>query len=208
MQNYDNDILLQNIKKLMTDNGITQAALADILGMSQSNVSKALSSNDKKNFTLDQLAGISKHFKVSIDVLIGNQQVIERDLSPRAVAEYFVRLIEQGDVEIIKHPVEEEIFEPYYDYQLREPAYHQYKKNIEYYAFYFPAYWHMPSGLDYEEESEMFAEMTQTGNDTIHCKTNTFFRHFLEIYNLYKQKALEEDTYRTVITDLLSHLRD
>ena len=56
MQNYDNDILLQNIKKLMTDNGITQAALADILGMSQSNVSKALSSNDKKNFTLDQLA--------------------------------------------------------------------------------------------------------------------------------------------------------
>ena len=43
MSNYDNDILIQNVRKLMEDNNITQQQLADILGMSQSNVSKALS---------------------------------------------------------------------------------------------------------------------------------------------------------------------
>ncbi|MDT3390096.1 MAG: helix-turn-helix transcriptional regulator [bacterium] len=79
---YDTDILIRNIKKLMDDNNITQSALAGILGMSQSNVSKALSENDKKSFTLDQLAGIAKHFKVSIDKLIGNERSQSQIISP------------------------------------------------------------------------------------------------------------------------------
>lgn len=70
MANYDSDILIQNIKMLMKDNDITQTKLADILHMPQSNVSKALSENDKKSFTLDQLVGIAKHFRVSIDFLM------------------------------------------------------------------------------------------------------------------------------------------
>jgi len=49
------DILIRNITQLMKDNGITQEKLADILGMSQPNVSKALSLRDKKCFTLDQV---------------------------------------------------------------------------------------------------------------------------------------------------------
>ena len=88
---------------LMKDNDITQTKLADILHMPQSNVSKALSENDKKSFTLDQLVGIAKHFRVSIDFLIGNKRFENRDISPRAVAEYFVRLIEHNDISIIKY---------------------------------------------------------------------------------------------------------
>ena len=88
MSNYDNDILIQNVRKLMEDNNITQQQLADILGMSQSNVSKALSESDKKCFTLDQVVGIAKHFRVSIDMLVGNYRAQNRDISPRACLLY------------------------------------------------------------------------------------------------------------------------
>ena len=66
MSFYNTDILIRNITQLMKDNGITQEKLADILGMSQPNVSKALSLRDKKCFTLDQVVGIAEHFGVSI----------------------------------------------------------------------------------------------------------------------------------------------
>ena len=62
MSNYDTDILIENINRLVTENGMTQAQLGEILGMSQPNISKALNKNDKKSFTLDQVIGIAKHF--------------------------------------------------------------------------------------------------------------------------------------------------
>lgn len=40
MPNFDSNILIMNIRKLMETNNITQQQLADILGMSQSNISK------------------------------------------------------------------------------------------------------------------------------------------------------------------------
>ena len=208
MSNYDREILIRNIKKLMDDNGITQVTLGGILGMSQSNVSKALSTTDKKNFTLDQLVGIANHFHTSIDILLGNRQAANRDVSPRAVAEYFVRLIEQGEIKVFTHSEEEMIYEPYFDFEGRGYDYKQYKKTVNYDAFFFPSYWHIPEGLEYEEERLLYDEITQCGNNTRHIHTNKFFHQFLQIYNLYKQKSLEEETYRTVVTDLLSHLRE
>lgn len=208
MANYDSDILIQNIKKLMGDNNVTQTKLAEILHMSQSNVSKALSETDKKSFTLDQLVGIAKHFRVSIDFLVGNRRFENRDISPRAVAEYFVRLIEHDDVSIIKHTVEEEIYTPEFDPQDGSFSCSRKKERVDYNAFFFPSYWYIPSGLDYETHCELNSEITQCGNDTLHCQTNKFFHQFLQIHALYKQKALEEETYKTVVADLLSHLRD
>ena len=49
-----------------------QEDLAKIAGMSQPNVSKALSDTNKKQFNLDQLFRIAQHFGISIDELVGN----------------------------------------------------------------------------------------------------------------------------------------
>lgn len=208
MSNYDSDILIQNIRKLMEDNDITQQQLADILGMSQSNVSKALSESDKKSFTLDQVVGIAKHFRVSIDMLVGNYRAQNRDISPRAVSEYLVRLIEHDDIKIIKHPVEEEIYSVDYNPNTGCPECTHEKKTVNYNAFYFPAYWYIPEDASRLESEELFSEMTQCGNNTAHYQTNKFLHRFLQIHTLYKQKALEEETYRTVVSDLLGHLKD
>ena len=207
MPNYDSDILIQNIRKLITDNGMTQVTLAGILGMSQSDISKSLNTSDKRSFTLDQVAGIAKHFHVSVDSLLGISEETSGNLSPRTVAEFFVRLIESGEVKVIKHPVEEEIYEPYWDEQAGGLDHNHYRKTVNYDAFYFPSYWQIPDGLGYEEEGELYAEATQCGNDTLHLQTNIFFHQFLQIFEIYKQKSLEEDTYRIVVADLLSHLR-
>lgn len=208
MLNYDSDILIQNIHKLMEDNNITQQQLANILGMSQSNVSKALSESDKKSFTLDQVVGIAKHFRVSIDMLVGNFRAQNHDIGPRAVSEYLVRLIEHEDIKIFKHPIEEEIYSIEYDSRSYEPNCTHEIKTVNYNAFYFPAYWCIPDNVSNDEASELYAEITQCGNETSHYQTNKFLHQFLQIHALYKQKALEEETYRTVVSDLLGHLRD
>lgn len=206
MANYDNNILIENINKLMKDNNITQTALAEILGMSQSNVSKALSSSDKKNFTLDQIVGIAKYFHISIDSLIGNHSGKNRDISPRTVAEYFVRLIESNIIETFKHPLEEDIFEPYVDESGCLDT-HRKKATVNYNAFYFPSYWHVDEKAPQEEQLEQYSEMSAVGNDKLHKQTNKFLYHFLQIYTIYKQGGLTEETYRTVVSDLLNQLR-
>ena len=138
----------------------------------------------------------------------GNYRAQNRDISPRAVSEYLVRLIEHGDIKIFNHPVEEEIYSVDYDPRSFAPNCTHEKKTVHYNAFYFPAYWNIPAEATNEEASELYAEMTQCGNDTTHYQTNKFLHQFLQIYRLYKQKALEEETYRTVVSDLLGHLRD
>lgn len=209
MSFYDNSILIQNIKKLMSDNGITQAKLADILGMSQSNVSKALSENDKKRFTLDQVAGIAKHFNTSIDRLMGNDNATLPGTSPRDIAAYISQLIENGDLVVFDHSVEEYVCDVEWDYK-EGPSCTTGNKTTVYHAFYLPSYWQIPedSTVSEAKKNELWYEMTQCGNTGKHFDTNKFIHQFLQIHAMYKQKGLEEETYRNVVEDFLNHLRD
>ena len=65
-------ILKENVRNLLITNSMTQQEFANIMGMSQGNVSKALNPENKKCFTLDQIILISHYFSVSIDKLVGN----------------------------------------------------------------------------------------------------------------------------------------
>lgn len=206
---FDNDILIQNIQKLMNANNITQCMLADILGMSQSNVSKALSKNDKKSFTLNQVVGIAKYFNTSIDVLLGNDNVRFPERSPKSIATFIIQLIEKGDFVVFDHNVEELV----YDMDIDDEGYPyttSSQKNNLYHAFYLPSFWQVPkdSSISNEEKQDMWAEINSCGNTGVHYSTNKVIHQFLQIYAMYKQKGLEEETYRTVVKDLLNHLKD
>ena len=65
-------ILKGNVRRLLELSSMTQQQFADIVGMSQGNVSKALNPENKKCFTIDQIFIISQYFGVSIDQLVGN----------------------------------------------------------------------------------------------------------------------------------------
>lgn len=206
MSNYDTDILIQNIKSLMKDKGVTQEKLAEILGMSQSNVSKALSEHDKKSFTLDQVVGIAKHFGVSIDMLVGNHRVAAIATSPRAIGTFLSEIIANHDAVCFSFEKEECVFEDNYDGYGREPLYVQANRKISYPAIYFPSYW---SIFDYApEEAEAFTEASQCGNETRMKPINDFLNRFNEILRFYEGEGLSEDTYKAVVSDLLNHLHN
>lgn len=46
MSELNFELLQENIRRLLSENGLTQSALADIAGMTQSNVSKALNPSE------------------------------------------------------------------------------------------------------------------------------------------------------------------
>lgn len=206
MPNYDSDILIKNIKSHMTEKSITQEKLAKVLGMSQSNISKALNAKDKKSFTLDQVIGIAKFFQISVDSLIGEKDRPTISITPRSIATFLVQMIESNNAKFFDYEISEEIHE--IDTMDWPPSHLQQNKKIKYPAIYLPSYWHIPSNLPYDEEQELVSEMYQVGNDTIMKPVNDFLHHFQEIHAIYKTGNLSEDTYRVVLTDMLNHLND
>lgn len=214
MSFLNSDILISNINILMKKNDITQKQLADILGMSQPNVSKALSSKDKKCFTLDQIVGISNHFGVSIDFLVGNTEPKSREITPRSIADFFSKTIESHDAKYTTVNIEETVYElkdhhnvfsgPFY-----KPASAE-RRIISYPAIYFPDYWQVPdlSDVDRETYYEIESEAKQVGNESRMKPVNDFIRKFIQIFEVFDNKGVDEDAYRTVIDNYLSKLRD
>ena len=202
---YDSDILIRNIKQLMADNDITQEQLAEILGMSQPNVSKALSERDKKAFTLEQVVGIAKHFGTSVDMLVGNYKAKYIGTSPRAIAAFIAEVLDNHVGLLRKIPSEEDIYEinPY-DNPYDGASYR--KATNEYQALYLPNYWPVPK--DCAPDNEVLTEYSQVGNGTRMFEVNTFLQQFKEIFDIYDRHGLSEETYQTVLADLLSHLND
>lgn len=209
MSNFDMDILIENIETLRKNKQISQKQLADELGMSQPNISKALSKSDKKCFTLDQVAGIAKYFNTSIDKLMGlDQRTQGKYITPRAIGTMLAALIENDDATIIDYQNEETIYTVSYNPHHFEPICDHKTQKVSYPAIYFPSYWYIPDGLSQEEESELVAEMYQVGNDTRMLPLNEFLLRFKEILGMYKNHGLSKETYETVLADLLNHLRD
>lgn len=75
MHNHDFSILKRNINILIKEKGVTtQDKLGEIIGKSQSSVSKALSTDNKSaGFTVEQICRIADHFEISIDELLGRE---------------------------------------------------------------------------------------------------------------------------------------
>lgn len=210
----DANILIRNIQSLMKTNDITQEKLASILGMSQPNVSKALSLKDKKCFTLDQVVGIADHFGVSIDYLVGNRSPKSRETGPRAVAEFLSKVIESHDAKYTTVNVEESVYEVKEHYNsfagyVTEPA-TEAKRINSYLAFYFPDYWQIPdpSYVDDDSFEELLSDARYNGNESRMKPVNDFIRKFIQIFEIFDKKGVDEDAYRTVVDNYLSKLND
>lgn len=207
------DILIQNITRLMKDNGITQEKLADILGMSQPNVSKALSLKDKKCFTLDQVVGIADHFGVSIDQLVGNTAPKSLETGPRSVARFLTGVLESHDARYKTIEIEEEVFAVKTVYNVfngPEQTTEQITKKVSYPAIYFPDYWKVPAPKDNFDDAalDLLSEARQVGNESRMMPLNDFLRKFIQIFEIHEANGVDDDAYRTVVDSYLGKLRD
>lgn len=206
MSKYNRKILIEKIRFQMGKKGIKQQQLGEAIGMSQPNISKALSIKDKKNFTVEQIMDIADLFHISVDSLLGRKGEVSGTLTPRSIARFLVQLIEDNDAEIFDYEKEEETFE--YDDNQYPPSVDHEKKVIKYPALYLPNYWYIPYDADPIKEQELYSEMTQVGNETSMIPVNNFLRHFREIFTIYKKGDLSEEAYKSVVEDMLSRLRD
>lgn len=206
----NSDILIRNITFLMKSNNVTQEELANILGMSQPNVSKALSFKDKKCFTLDQVAGIAQYFGVSIDYLVGFKKSKPLETTPLAVAEFLSKIIESHDAKYKTIEIEELVFE-FEDMQMNPlDGASAKKRNSSYLAIYLPNYWQLPKSAEVGEYlyDEALFEAQRYGNITRMKPVNDFLTKFIQIFEVFEKKGVDEDVYRTVVDNYLSKLTE
>ena len=106
-----------------------------------------------------------------------------------------------------EYSVEETVFVEDYDPRELFCNYKQTTQEVRYPILYFSDYW-SPSLISEtdEEYAELQQEAFQCGNQTGNVPINNFLRHFLQIHTLYKKGELAEETYRTVVQDLLNHV--
>lgn len=211
MSIFNRDILIQNIDIQLKKAGMNKTQLADALGMSQPNVSKALNPKEKKCFTLEQVINIADYFNVTIDSLVGKTKsnTISSANSLRDIAAFFAQCIESEKATVAEYTVEETVYAEYKDPLELFPVYEPTQQSVTYPILYFSDYW-TPEQLAIGDQHfyELRSEATQCGNETANVSINNFFRHFLLIHSLYKKGELPEETYRTVVQDLLHHVPD
>jgi len=208
MSELNFELLQEKIRALLKKHDLTQNALAEIAGMTQANVSKALNRNESKQFTIDQVFRIAQHFGVSIDELVGNKAVEKTAYSPRAVLAFLVELLKTDKARVTTWINEnEEVFDVCYDGH--EPSCSHIYLNVEYPAIYFPSHFEFDGTVDYstEEAQELYAEFSQCGNDTAFRDMNDIIKKLLPMIALYKEKEIPEEAFQMIVDGYLSQLR-
>lgn len=206
MSEWKHDMLVENIRALLKHHDMTQQQLAGIAGMTQANVSKALSLKDKRQFTLEQVVRISQHFGVPIDELVGNKVPTETAHSPRAVLTFLSSLLCSAKVRAITVTEEEMVYEQYINSH-GYPDCNRVKKAIKYPAFYFPNYWRVRDFAFCEPEcDEVDWEFCAGGNETKFMRMNEILETIIPIVRLYRGKEIPAEAFQMILDGYLSEL--
>lgn len=207
MQNLDIDRLTANIYNLMQKTSTTQVKLADAIGMTQSNLSRALSSKEGQCFTLEQVYKISQYFDVSVDSLLGDEKPVIS--TEREICELFTQLIEKRQLICTKTISEDEVYTPYMTDRLDIDCNIENVKS-EYTSFHFPNY-ENPGPLDRFTEAEvddMHNNARMVGNDhDANQRINDFFEKYLQIYEMYLHNHLTEELFHEITKKFLDDLK-
>jgi len=206
MSELNFELLQENIRALLKKHDLTQSALAEIAGMTQANVSKALNPNESKQFTLDQLFRISQHFGVSIDELVGNTVPSEITTGPRAVLAFFVKLLCEGRVRVENVNVEELIYDRYTNEHGGLDC-RRVDKTIEYPALYLPDYYRVSDFAFCEPEyEELDMEYCWCGNGSRYMQVNEILKNLIPMIKLYREKQIPEEAFQMILNGYLEQL--
>ena len=196
MTNMDFSILKWNISMLMAQADMSQQDLADLLGMSQSGVSKCLKPDDEsRRFTLEQVCVIADHFNVSLDDLVGRAPE-DRQISAKEICQLFATLIQKYRVVRFPYQVDEVVYEhdyPSYEFRPR-------KRARKYIAFYFPDHLTAPGYLDEYRLDEWSAEFSAGGNDLPdNMKINNFLQKFIDAFEKHDSGVYDDEDYKILV---------
>lgn len=206
MQNWNHDLLVENVRGLLKRHNMTQQKLAEIAGMTQANVSKALNPRDKRNFTLEQAIRISQHFGVSLDELVGNEVPAKVATSPRAMLSLLSSLLFSANIRTINVTEKEMEYKQYYNSH-GFPDCERVKKEVEYPAFYFPDYMRVRDFAFCDPEyDDVDMEFCVCGNETRFMRMNEILRKFIPIIQMRREEGIPEEAYQMILKGYLEQL--
>ena len=192
MSNFNNSILIQNIKLQMKKHNENQKQLADAIGMSQPNFNKAINEKDGKLFTLQQLFDISQHYGVSIDSLLGNEPV--EDMSLASICSFIKELIEMSYVDVVETDYQDFTYSTeHIDYYDQEEVTSS-SITSSYPTLVFPNRLFQEKYLSGWDSENKKLEYARKGNMNFSNKTiNNFIRKYLRMYHLYLKNEIDRD---------------
>ena len=209
MSKFNQDILERNIRELLKNKSMTQQQLADAIGMSQSNISKALSEGDKKCFTVEQIYSIADLFGVSVDWMLGYETAKQISTGPRAVGAFLAELLSAKNAKCAPVEVHETVYDAEHSWRNGYSECKVLEQDNTYLAIYFPNYWDPGESAKTEEEfAELYSEATQCGNDTKNTPLNQFLQKYVSILKVFQDGQISEEAYKIVLRDYLSQLRE
>lgn len=205
MSELNFELLQENIRALLKKHDLTQNALAEIAGMTQANVSKALNRNESKQFTIDQVFRIAQHFGVSIDELVGNKSSETSKTSPRAMLALLTTLLCNANIRFTDITEEELIYDLFESDGILDCR--RIKQKVEYQAFYFPDFMRPSDYAKNEQEYEdTDMEFCCTGNYSKYQKMNEVLKKLIPMIKLYRETEIPDEAFQMVLKGYLEQL--
>lgn len=199
MSDMNFEQLKENVTKLMKEKGLTQKVLAEHIGMTQPNLNKCLipsTSKASRNFTLEQVCLLADYFGTSVDELLGRQTSI-RTHTPLEIGQFLASLIENNQIKHIDYKHDETHVFPAGDPE--GDWYHDETVTVNYNAFYFPNYFHVPEYIkdDDPDYEEVRSDIMYGGNDSPNnMAINNFLDRFIGTFEKYAAKDISPEEYK------------
>ena len=192
MPDFNNDILIKNIKLQMQKQNETQSQLAEVIGMTQSNFSKAINGVESKRFSIEQLYGISQHYGVGIDALLGNKA--DDNLTLVSISSFLRKLIENSIADLVELEYTDIKYKSEYDGYTDQFYVNSYADKNTYTAIVFPNTKFEPKYLSKSEADKLKQKYAKNGNrDYRNECINEFLKKYTQLYRLYRRGDLEYD---------------
>lgn len=192
MPDFNNDILIKNIKLQMQKHNETQSQLAEVIGMTQSNFSKAINGVESKRFSIEQLYGISQHYGVGIDALLGNR--VDDNLTLVSISSFLRKLIENSIADLVELEYTDIKYKSEYVGYTDQFYVNSYADKNTYTAIVFPNTKFEPKYLSKSEADKLKQKYAKNGNrDYRNECINEFLKKYTQLYRLYRRGDLEYD---------------
>lgn len=203
-------MLKKNIRRLMDVTRTSQEELAQVIGTSQSNLSKALNpEDDSRRLTLEQLFDIAEHFKVSIDSLFARDVNYASQQSLKSIAALIKKFYESGDIKIASVSVPEVEYLSSYDPVSGYPSRIEEDHIVDYPTIYFPEFWKPEDFADNEDDYfSLLSEVDALGNRTRYAPLNAFIKELTNVNRLCRDNQISPESYDYLTNSLLSQLAD
>lgn len=203
MNNWNFEALKENIRKHMSDKGMTQKDVAKALNTSQANIAKHLKKgDDAQTFTLKQVWQLADLFGTSIDELLGRESNMSA-YTPVNLCKFLMTLVEKGIAEYTTHHVEQELV------WRGEPNNGNITKDIrkaEYIAFYFPDYMTCKNIVDYIRFNDIHKKGINSSLDNM--LMNEYLKRIVEAYDKYNSGDFNKEIYEIVSTRYMDMLEN